>query len=157
LIPLVTLNAIEGRELPVYGDGQNVRDWLYVEDHCEALAAVLAKGRPGESYNIGGNNERTNISLVEEICDLVDRMAAPLPSGMPRRSLIRFVKDRPGHDRRYAIDAGKIREEIGWTPRMEPKEGLELTVAWYLDHPEWVASVRDGSYKEYYARMYGGR
>ncbi len=157
LIPLVTLNALDGKDLPVYGDGMNVRDWLFVEDHCTAISECLKKGVNGEGYNIGGNNERTNIEIVEKICDLVDELAPPLPSGESRRSLITFVTDRPGHDKRYAIDATKTRTEIGWEPQMDFGPGMKLTVKWYLDNSGWVANVRDGSYKEYYEKMYGGR
>lgn len=157
LIPLVTLNALEGKELPVYGDGRNVRDWLHVVDHCEAIAECIKGGEAGESFNIGGNNERANIEIVEALCDIVDSFAPPLASGEPRRSLIRFVKDRPGHDRRYAIDASKIKAKLGWSPRIGFKEGLAGTVRWYLDNPAWVNDVRDGSYRAYYEKMYGGR
>lgn len=157
LIPLVTLNALEGRELPVYGDGKNVRDWLHVVDHCEAISRCIRNGKAGESFNIGGNNERTNIEIVETICDVVDEMAQPLASGLSRRSLIRFVTDRPGHDRRYAIDATKIKTSLGWTPRIGFREGLAATVKWYLENSDWVKDVRDGSYREYYEKMYGSR
>jgi dTDP-glucose 4,6-dehydratase len=157
LIPLVTLNALEGKELPVYGDGKNVRDWLYVTDHCEGIVACLTKGRIGECYNIGGNNERTNIDIVQTICDLVDELAGPLASGEPRRSLIRFVADRPGHDKRYAIDASKMRDELGWEPQVKYAEGIRDTISWYLGNPEWVKGVRDGSYREYYENMYSDR
>jgi dTDP-glucose 4,6-dehydratase len=146
LIPLIINNALHGRDLPVYGDGKNVRDWLYVGDHCDALLTVLGKGEIGETYNIGGNNEKQNIEIVQTICDLLDRLADPLPGGAPRRSLIRFVTDRPGHDRRYAIDAAKIREELGWAPRTAFETGIEQTVRWYLANPEWLAHVLDGSY-----------
>lgn len=132
LIPLMIQHAAAGKELPVYGDGRNVRDWLYVEDHCAALLTVLEKGRPGETYNIGGDNEWPNIEIVRTVCDLVDERQGPLPDGEPRRSLIRFVKDRPGHDRRYAIDAGKIRRELGWRPSVTFEEGIRRTIDWYL-------------------------
>jgi dTDP-glucose 4,6-dehydratase len=155
LIPLVINNGLQGQPLPVYGDGGNVRDWLYVRDHCEAIVRVLEQGRPGESYNIGGHNERKNLEVVELLCDILDRLAGPLPSGQPRRSLITFVRDRLGHDRRYAIDAGKIDRELGWTPRMSFSEGMEKTVAWYLGNRPWLESVIDGSYREYYRKMYG--
>ncbi|TLM66176.1 MAG: dTDP-glucose 4,6-dehydratase [Deltaproteobacteria bacterium] len=157
LIPLVINNALNGRELPVYGDGRNVRDWLFVEDHCRAILAVLRQGRVGETYNVGGNNEKQNIEIVEAICDLLDAKAGPLPSGEPRRSLIRFVKDRPGHDRRYAIDAGKIKAELGWEPAVTFAEGIVRTVDWYLQHREWVEQVTSGAYRDYYERQYGGR
>ncbi len=157
LIPLIINNALEGRELPVYGDGQNVRDWLYVEDHCAALATVLEKGRLGETYTIGGDTEKPNLEIVLTVCDLLDGARGLLPSGQPRRSLIRFVKDRPGHDRRYAIDATKLRDELGWTPAVAFTEGMARTVRWYLEHREWLGRVLDGSYREYYERMYGDR
>ncbi len=146
LIPLMILNALEGKPLPVYGDGQNVRDWLYVEDHCRALWRVLEAGRPGQTYNVGGNSERANLQVVETICDLVDALRPGLPHA-PCRSLIAFVKDRPGHDRRYAIDATKIERELGWTPQLAFEAGLERTVRWYLDHPQWIERVTSGSYR----------
>ena len=157
LIPLIINNALKGKELPVYGDGRNVRDWLYVVDHCEAILIVLQKGHLGETYNVGGNNEKQNIEIVHAVCDLLDKKVGLLPSGDPRRSLIRFVKDRPGHDKRYAIDATKIREQLGWEPSVTFEEGIDRTIDWYLEHPEWIASVLDGSYQEYYEKMYGGR
>ena len=157
LIPLVLNNALSGRELPLYGDGGNVRDWLYVRDHCEAVVRVLERGRVGESYNIGGHNEKKNLAIVELLCDILDRKVGPLPSGRPRRSLITFVKDRPGHDRRYAIDAAKIARELGWTPKMTFGQGLEQTVDWYLRNRDWTESVMDGSYREYYREMYADR
>lgn len=146
LIPLVILNALEGKPLPVYGDGQNVRDWLYVTDHCSAIRRVLAKGTPGEVYNIGGNNEQSNLSIVHTICDTVDRLRPGLPHGSSR-SLIKFVADRPGHDRRYAIDASKIAKELGWTPQQDFKSGLEQTVSWYLNNKRWVERVSSGEYR----------
>ncbi|HYD99295.1 MAG TPA: dTDP-glucose 4,6-dehydratase [Alphaproteobacteria bacterium] len=142
LIPLVLLNALEGRPLPVYGDGLQVRDWLYVEDHARALWAVLTRGRPGEVYNVGGHNEQTNLSVVEGICDLLDELAGPRPEG-PRRGLIRFVADRPGHDRRYAIDASKIARELGWAPRETFASGLRRTVEWYLANEAWWRPLRE--------------
>jgi len=154
LIPLVFNNAREGRELPVYGDGRNIRDWLYVEDHCEAIVRVIEKGQNGRSYNIGGNNEKENIEVVTGICDILDRKLGLLPSGSPRRSLIRFVKDRAGHDRRYAIDATRIRSELGWEPQVSFEEGIEKTIGWYLANQEWVQGVVDGSYEDYYRQMY---
>ncbi len=144
LIPLSIANAAEGRELPVYGDGQNVRDWIHVEDHCLALLAVLERGAPGEVYNIGGNAERRNLEVVKSILRLLDRPA----------SLIRFVPDRPGHDRRYAIDASKIGRELGWRPRWAFPSGLAATLAWYQAHPGWLQRVRNGAYREYCARQY---
>ncbi|MDY0165095.1 MAG: dTDP-glucose 4,6-dehydratase [Thermoguttaceae bacterium] len=146
LIPLVVLNALEGKPLPVYGDGGNVRDWLYVEDHCEALRRVLLAGRPGETYNIGGNCQQRNVDVVETICRLVDQLRPGLPHA-PCRQLIRFVTDRPGHDRRYAIDAAKIENELGWRPRHDFESGLRATVAWYIDNPRWVDRVQSGTYR----------
>jgi dTDP-glucose 4,6-dehydratase len=146
LIPLMILNAIEGKPLPVYGDGLNVRDWLFVEDHCSAIERVLAKGRIGECYNIGGLNEQTNLSIVKLICSTVDRLRSGLKHS-PCESLITYVKDRPGHDRRYAIDASKIAEELGWKPEQDFQSGLELTVRWYLDNPTWVSRVQSGKYR----------
>ncbi len=157
LIPLIISNALHGKELPVYGDGRNVRDWLYVVDHCAAILTVLDKGRAGETYNVGGNSEKPNIEVVETICDLLDARVGLLPDSQPRRRLIRFVKDRPGHDRRYAIDAGKIRDELGWSPTVDFGAGIARTIDWYLDHPQWVAGVLDGSYQDYYQRMYADR
>lgn len=145
LIPLVILNALEGRELPVYGKGENVRDWLYVEDHAKALAAVLTTGAVGESYNIGGREERTNLQVVEAICDLLDARV-PLASGEARRGLIRFVTDRPGHDRRYAIDPAKIERELGWRSDHSFETGLAATIDWYLDNRWWWEPIRSGAY-----------
>jgi len=152
LIPLIILNARDDKPLPVYGDGQNVRDWLYVEDHCEAIAAVLARGTVGQTYNIGGWNEKRNIDIVETVCDLVDEIAAPL--GAPRRTLITFVKDRPGHDRRYAMDATKIERELGWRPRETFESGIRKTVRWYLENEEWVRDVTSGSYRQWIQTHY---
>lgn len=146
LIPLMILNALEGKPLPIYGDGLNVRDWLFVEDHCEAIETVLKKGSVGECYNIGGDNERSNIDIVKTICATVDRFRPDLPHS-PCESLITYVKDRPGHDRRYAIDASKIRNELGWTPSQEFSTGIERTVQWYLENPEWVRRVQSGDYQ----------
>jgi dTDP-glucose 4,6-dehydratase len=146
LIPLMILKAVKGEPLPVYGDGLNVRDWLHVADHCDAIVRVLERGRTGETYNIGGNAERRNLDLVRGICRLIDARM-PRPDGLPRASQISFVQDRPGHDRRYAIDAGKIRDELGWTPSISFEEGLERTVAWYLDNREWVTRVQTGVYR----------
>lgn len=156
LIPLVTLNALQGKPLPVYGDGMNVRDWLFVEDHCAAIRAVLQNGRVGETYNIGGNSERANIDVVRTICALVDEMRPDAAIG-PREELITFVKDRPGHDRRYAIDATKIARELGWQPVEEFESGLRKTVRWYLDHASWVENVRTGAYLEWIAQNYTER
>ncbi|MCM8729938.1 dTDP-glucose 4,6-dehydratase [Hephaestia sp. GCM10023244] len=145
LIPLVILNALEGKELPVYGAGANVRDWLHVEDHARALDLVMRAGVVGESYNIGGNEERTNLAVVEAICDLLDDRV-PLAGGASRRDLIRFVADRPGHDRRYAIDATKIERDLGWRPRESFASGLAATVDWYLANPWWWEPIRNGHY-----------
>ena len=146
LIPLMILNALEGKPLPVYGDGQNVRDWLFVEDHCRALRLVLEQGVPGHVYNIGGGCERANLEIVEAICDLLDEYRPGLPH-RPCRSLIRFVQDRPGHDRRYAIDSAKIRRELNWQPRQDFSAGLAATVLWYLNHGDWVERVTTGNYR----------
>lgn len=145
LIPLTILNALEGKPLPVYGTGDNVRDWLHVEDHARALALVIAGGRVGETYNIGGNEERSNLAVVEAICDALDARA-PLPNGGARRNLITFVTDRPGHDRRYAIDAGKIAAELGWRPQESFESGLAKTIDWYLDSAWWWEPIRSGHY-----------
>ncbi|HEX4183015.1 MAG TPA: dTDP-glucose 4,6-dehydratase [Caulobacteraceae bacterium] len=142
LIPLITLNAMDGRPLPVYGDGSNIRDWLYVEDHVAALRLVLAKGRPGHTYNVGGRNERTNLEVVQRICDLMDEMAPALSSG-PRRGLITHVTDRPGHDHRYAIDAAKLEGELGWRASETFETGLAKTVRWYLDRKDWWTPLRE--------------
>ena len=152
LIPLVILNASDAKPLPVYGDGKNVRDWLYVEDHCEAIATVLARGRVGETYNIGGWNEKRNIDIVETICDMVDEMTKR--DGPSCRSLITFVKDRPGHDRRYAMDATKIERELGWRPAETFESGIRKTVRWYLDNTEWVRDVTSGSYRQWIETHY---
>jgi dTDP-glucose 4,6-dehydratase len=143
LIPLMVLNAIDGRPLPIYGDGGNVRDWLHVEDHGAGLLLVLAKGRVGEKYNVGGGNERTNLEIVDLICDTVDALR---PGPTSRRALKAFVADRPGHDRRYAIDATKIRRELGWTPKHTFESGLRDTVQWYLDHRDWCEQIQAGRY-----------
>lgn len=142
LIPKVILNAIHGREIPVYGQGLNVRDWLFVEDHADALLLALARGRPGRSYNIGGANERRNIDLVHAVCDILDRVR-PRDGGQSHRDLIAFVADRPGHDARYAIDASRIADELGWRPSVSIEEGLERTVAWYLENREWWQPLLD--------------
>ncbi|RTQ97927.1 dTDP-glucose 4,6-dehydratase [Halomonas nitroreducens] len=148
LIPLMILNALAGKPLPVYGDGQHIRDWLYVEDHARALIQVATEGRVGETYNIGGRNEKTNLEVVETICTLVDKLRPDSSSfQLPASSLITFVKDRPGHDRRYAIDAGKIECELGWVPRETFESGLRKTVQWYLDNRAWWQRVQDGSYQ----------
>ncbi|NLG59081.1 MAG: dTDP-glucose 4,6-dehydratase [Gammaproteobacteria bacterium] len=146
LIPLVIARGVAGEPLPVYGDGRNVRDWLYVKDHCTAIRRVLEAGRVGEVYNIGGNAERRNIDVVQAICRLLDERR-PRADGQPRASQIEFVRDRPGHDRRYAIDAGKIRRELGWTPSVGFEEGLAMTVDWYLANGAWTQRVLDGGYR----------
>jgi dTDP-glucose 4,6-dehydratase len=156
LIPLMILNALESKPLPVYGDGMNVRDWLFVEDHCSAIRIVLEKGRLGETYNIGGNSERANIDVVKTICDLVDEMR-PRATGGSRRDLITYVKDRPGHDRRYAIDASKLARELGWKPSADFESGLRRTVRWYLDNSAWIQSVRTGAYLEWIDKNYTER
>jgi dTDP-glucose 4,6-dehydratase len=141
LIPLIILNGLEGKPLPVYGDGQNVRDWLFVEDHAQALRMIVESGRPGETYNVGGRNERTNLQVVQMVCDLLDELAGPLAGG-PRRNLITFVNDRPGHDRRYAIDATKLETELGWRAQETFDTGLRRTVQWYLDRMDWWEPLR---------------
>lgn len=146
LIPLVILRALAGEPLPVYGDGRNVRDWLFVKDHCAAIRRVLEAGRVGETYNVGGDAERQNIEVVKAICALLDQRR-PRPDGQPRESQITFVKDRPGHDRRYAIDAGKIQSELGWQPTVDFEQGMAATVDWYLANEAWVRRVLDGSYR----------
>jgi dTDP-glucose 4,6-dehydratase len=156
LIPLMILNALEGRPLPVYGDGGNVRDWLFVEDHCSAIRAVLERGRLGETYNIGGNSERKNLDVVQTICDLVDEMRPEAAIGS-RRELITFVKDRPGHDRRYAINATKISRELRWAPAERFENGLRRTVRWYVDHLDWVENVRTGAYLHWIEQNYAER
>ncbi|HEY1657214.1 MAG TPA: dTDP-glucose 4,6-dehydratase [Candidatus Sulfotelmatobacter sp.] len=152
LIPLMILNALTGKPLPVYGDGLNVRDWLYVEDHCEAIATVLKQGKIGETYNIGGWNEKKNIDIVHLICDMVDELAGPRESS--RRNLVTFVKDRPGHDRRYAMDARKIERELGWRPKETFETGIRKTVRWYLDNEEWVRGVTTGNYRKWIETQY---
>jgi dTDP-glucose 4,6-dehydratase len=153
LIPLMCINILLGKPLPVYGDGQNIRDWLYVEDHCRAIDTVLHKGVVGETYNVGGNNEVKNIDLVGMLCDLMDELAGELPKH-PSRDLITFVKDRAGHDRRYAIDATKIRQELGWTPSVTVQEGLRKTVAWYLSRRDWWQPLLSADYQAYYQAVY---
>jgi len=152
LIPLMILNARDGKPLPVYGDGQNVRDWLYVEDHCSAIATVLDRGKVGETYNIGGWNEKRNLDIVETICDIVDEIAGP--KGSPRRSLITFVRDRPGHDRRYAMNASKIERELGWRPVETFESGIRKTVQWYLENEGWIHDVTSGSYRQWIETHY---
>ena len=153
LIPLMINNIVNGKELPVYGAGSNVRDWLWVEDHAAAIDAIFHKGRLGESYNVGGLNEWTNLDLVHRLCDLMD-VKLERTEGTSR-GLIRFVKDRAGHDMRYAIDASKLEEEIGWKPSITFEEGLSKTIDWYLNNPDWIAHVTSGAYLDYYKKMYG--
>jgi len=155
LIPLMIVNALAGKALPIYGDGQNVRDWLYVKDHCSAIREVLARGRLGETYNIGGWNEKPNLEIVHTVCALLDELR-PDPAGSYRR-LITYVKDRPGHDRRYAIDARKIERELGWRPAETFDTGIRKTVEWYLANPDWVANVQSGAYREWVTANYAGR
>lgn len=142
LIPLIILNAVTGKSLPVYGDGQQIRDWLYVEDHCEAIWQVACRGQLGETYNVGGDNQPANLTIVRTICSILDELA-PFENGQPHEALIQFVKDRPGHDRRYAMDIRKIAAELGWKPKQSLQSGLLKTVQWYLDHPEWVKIVQN--------------
>ncbi|HWH60708.1 MAG TPA: dTDP-glucose 4,6-dehydratase [Terriglobales bacterium] len=156
LIPLTILNARDRKPIPVYGDGKNVRDWLYVEDHCAALKTVLERGRPGETYNVGGSSEKTNVEVVTTICELVDEFL-PDASARPRVELIKFVTDRPGHDRRYAMDANKLQSELGWKPRENFKSGLRKTVEWYLAHEQWLSTVSSGAYREWIEVQYSGR
>ena len=152
LIPLMILNALHGKPLPVYGDGLNVRDWLYVGDHCEAIALVLDKGRCGETYNIGGDSEMNNLDVVTAICNIMDELR---PAGAPHSALIRFVKDRPGHDRRYAMNTAKLRRELGWRPRETFATGIRRTVEWYLANSAWVDQVTSGEYRQWIASHYG--
>lgn len=156
LIPLVITRALAGAELPIYGDGRQIRDWLYVGDHCAAIRRVLETGQAGETYNIGGWNEKTNLEVVETLCAMLDRLA-PKREGGSYRSQIRFVKDRPGHDRRYAIDARKIERELGWKPEQTFESGIERTVAWYLAHQDWVADVQSGDYLSWLETNYAHR
>lgn len=156
LIPLMGINILLGRSLPVYGDGQNVRDWIHVEDHCRAIAAVLTRGRPGERYNIGGNHQVKNIEIVGQLCDLMDELA-PNSRLKPARRLITFVNDRPGHDRRYALDISKISRELGWSPRIGLEQGLRQTVEWYLAHAAWWRPLLSAEYQAYYQQVYGSR
>ena len=147
LIPLMISNALEDKELPVYGDGMNIRDWLYVKDHCQAIETVFHNGKPGEVYNIGANNEKSNIEIVKLILNAL---------GKPE-SLIKYVKDRPGHDRRYAIDAEKIKKELGWEPRIKFEDGIKQTINWYLENRSWWQRIKSGDYQHYYEKMYGNR
>lgn len=154
LIPLMIHNAIRGKALPVYGDGQNVRDWLYVADHCDAILTVLDKGRLGETYNVGGLNEQKNLDVVQGLCRILDELRA---EGAPHSRLVTYVKDRPGHDRRYAIDCRKLQRELGWSPRESFATGLRKTVEWYLEHESWVEKVVSGEYREWIAGNYASR
>ena len=153
LIPLTILHAINGKPIPVYGDGQNVRDWLYVEDHCEAIRLVLARGKIGETFNIGGANEKPNLELVQTICSILDELR-PQDTVVPHRKLITFVTDRPGHDRRYAINAGKIERELGWRPRETFETGIRKTIEWYLAHDAWIREVTSGQYRQWIEKQY---
>lgn len=154
LIPLVMMNAVAGKPLPIYGDGLNVRDWLYVGDHCSAIRTVLADGTPGEVYNVGGWNEKANIDVVKTICAILDELHADSPV-VPHAELITYVKDRAGHDRRYAIDASKIERELGWRPAETFETGIRKTVAWYLDNQDWVANIASGEYRHWVEKQYG--
>jgi dTDP-glucose 4,6-dehydratase len=154
LIPLIILNGMSGKPLPIYGDGLNIRDWLYVEDHCKALGLVLERGRVGEVYNIGGNCEKTNLEVVRTICSVLDERFPGSPHA-PHAALITFVKDRAGHDRRYAIDSGKIERELGWRPEETFGSGIRKTINWYLEHPAWVKSVQTGAYRSWIQQHYG--
>jgi dTDP-glucose 4,6-dehydratase len=153
LIPLMIVNALAGKPLPVYGDGMQVRDWLYVKDHCSAIRRVLEGGQLGETYNVGGWNEKPNIEIVNTVCALLDEMR-PRPDGQSYATQITYVKDRPGHDRRYAIDARKLEKELGWKPAETFETGIRKTVAWYLDNAEWVANVQSGAYREWVTKQY---
>jgi dTDP-glucose 4,6-dehydratase len=155
LIPLMIVNALAGKPLPVYGDGQQIRDWLFVSDHCSGIRAVLAKGRLGETYNIGGWNEKANIDIVKTVCSLLDEMR-PDQAG-PYARLITYVADRPGHDRRYAIDARKIERELGWRPAETFESGIRKTIRWYLDNPDWVSTVQSGHYRDWVSQNYAAR
>jgi dTDP-glucose 4,6-dehydratase len=156
LIPLIVHNALRGEKLPVYGNGENVRDWLYVEDHCDAIRCVLRRGAPGGTYNIGGRGERRNLDVVKTICGVIDQLCPESPH-KPHDGLIHFVTDRPGHDWRYAIDCSHIERELGWRPQVTFEAGIRKTVEWYLEHQDWVASVTGGSYRSWIAAQYAGR
>jgi dTDP-glucose 4,6-dehydratase len=156
LIPLIILNALAGKPLPVYGDGLNVRDWLFVLDHCDAIREVLKAGRPGETYNIGGNSEMKNIDVVKTICSILDELRPTSPH-RPHASLIQYVKDRPGHDRRYAMDITKINRELAWSPKCSFADGIRATVQWYLDHSAWIAHVASGEYRNWVEANYAKR
>ena len=154
LLPLMILNALEGKPLPVYGDGLNVRDWLYVRDHCTAIWTIMKNGKRGETYNIGGDTEMENIRIVEMVCDILDEHPVPKRDS-PRRELVEFVKDRPGHDRRYAIDFTKLTRELGWMPEESLESGIRKTIRWYLDNQEWVDRVKSGEYQSWIKKQYG--
>ncbi len=154
LLPLMILNALEGKPLPVYGDGRNVRDWLYVRDHCTAIWTIMEHGKKGETYNIGGDNEMENIKVVEMVCDILDKIQDG-EDNRSRRELITFVKDRPGHDRRYAIDFAKLKRELGWVPEESFETGIRITIQWYLDNREWVNRVKTGEYQSWIKEHYG--
>ena len=153
LIPLIIINALEGKPLPVYGDGKNIRDWLYVEDHCRGIDAVLSRGGLGETYNIGGCNEWANIDIVKCVCRTLDKLR---PGGSALEKLITFVEDRPGHDRRYAIDSSKLMRDLSWAPQQSFEDGILITVEWYLKHLDWLERARSGEYRNYYSQQYGG-
>ena len=154
LIPLIITNALAGRPLPIYGDGLQIRDWLYVEDHCRALETVLAQGKPGETYNVGGNNEKANIDIVKQICQMLD-VSKPRADYAPYEMQITYVQDRPGHDRRYAVDASKIKAELGWEPQETFDSGIAKTIDWYLANSVWVENVKSGAYREWMTQQYG--
>jgi dTDP-glucose 4,6-dehydratase len=156
LIPLVIHNVLAGKPLPIYGDGSNVRDWLYVTDHCTAIRRVLEAGRIGETYNVGGCNEKTNLEVVKTLCSILDELHPSSPV-TPHESLITFVKDRPGHDQRYAIDASKIERELGWTPAETFESGIRKTVAWYLANQDWADNVTTGEYRNWVSANYAAR
>ena len=156
LIPLMTLNALAGKNLPIYGTGENIRDWLHVEDHCEAIHLVLTKGRVGQTYNIGGKSERTNLFIVNKICELLDEIK-PLGAGKSYKDQIVYVSDRLGHDFRYAINCSKIEKELGWSPRHTFEEGIKETIEWYLNNPEWVKNIQSGEYRKWIELNYAGR
>ncbi len=154
LIPLMIVNALAGKNLPIYGDGQQIRDWLYVKDHCSAIRRVLEAGRLGETYNVGGWNEKANLEIVHTVCSLLDELR-PRADGQAYKAQITYVTDRPGHDRRYAIDARKIEQQLGWKPAETFETGIRKTVQWYLDNPDWVAHVQSGSYRDWVSKQYG--
>lgn len=157
LIPLMIMNAMDGKPLPIYGDGAQIRDWLYVEDHCEAIGLVLRKGQPGQTYNIGAGSQPTNLEVVQHLCGALDELLPDSPS-VPHSSLVRFVPDRPGHDRRYALDITKINSQLGWEPRQSLGSGLYKTIQWYLEHPDWIAAIRQQhDYQQWLERNYDKR